>query len=262
MRSFADVLWIELRKAIRSRIPLFTALGFLIGPLAGALFMVILKDPEAARSAGLITAKAQLTAGTADWPTYLGLLSQVAALGGMMVFSFVASWVFGREFVDGTVKDLLSVPVSRSSIVVAKFSVYALWCLALAALVYLAGLGLGALVGLPEGSPATLLRGTASVAAASLMVIAVVTPIALLAGVGRGYLPPLGGAVLALVLSQVVGATGWGDYFPWAVPALYAGAAGPEAARLGPISFLLVIVTGVAGGIGTFVWWKLADQNR
>jgi hypothetical protein len=36
--------------------------------------MIILKDPERARSMGLISAKAQLAAGVADWPTRLSLL--------------------------------------------------------------------------------------------------------------------------------------------------------------------------------------------
>lgn len=38
--------------------------------------MIILKDPEAARSMGLITAKAQLVAGVADWQTFFSTLSK------------------------------------------------------------------------------------------------------------------------------------------------------------------------------------------
>ena len=33
----------------RSKVPLLTAMGFSITPLVGGLFMIILKDPEAAR---------------------------------------------------------------------------------------------------------------------------------------------------------------------------------------------------------------------
>ena len=113
MHNLADTIWIELHKAIRSRMPLFTALGFLLMPLVDAFFMIILKDPDFARQAGLISAKAQLMAGTADWPTFLAVLAQAVAVGGIFLFSLIGSWVFGREFVDGTVKDLLAVPVPR-----------------------------------------------------------------------------------------------------------------------------------------------------
>ena len=36
------------------------------------------------------------------------------AAGGFILFVLIISWVFGREFADHTVKDLLAVPVHRS----------------------------------------------------------------------------------------------------------------------------------------------------
>ena len=58
-------------------------------------------------------------------------------------------------------------------------------------------------------------QGLAHIWAGAGLTLLVVTPLALLAGVGRGYLAPLGFAMLALILAQVVGATGRGAYFPW-----------------------------------------------
>ena len=66
-----------------------------------------------------------MMAGVADWPTYLDLLAQSIAVGGLILFSLIGSWVFGREFVDRTVKDLLALPTARSAIVAAKFLVIA-----------------------------------------------------------------------------------------------------------------------------------------
>ena len=67
--------------------------------------------------------------------------------------------------------------------------------------------------------------------------------------------------ILALVSAQVVAILGWGAYYPWAVPALYGGAAGPDAQALGPISFLLVVLVGGAGVAATLIWWRWADQT-
>lgn len=67
MNAFASALWAEALKARRSKVSLLTVIGFSLIPLAGALFMIILKDPEHARSMGLISAKARLAAGGADW---------------------------------------------------------------------------------------------------------------------------------------------------------------------------------------------------
>jgi ABC-2 type transport system permease protein len=54
---------------------------------------------------------------------------------------------------------------------------------------------------------------------------------------------------------------GWGEYFPWSVPGLYASLGGKENS-LPPISFWLVILTGIAGMLGTYFWWMSADQSR
>ncbi|MCB0164446.1 MAG: bacitracin ABC transporter permease, partial [Anaerolineae bacterium] len=79
MRNLVPAVWVELLKVRRSRMPLFTLLGFALAPLAGGFFMIVLKDPDLARRVGIISAKAQIVAGAADWPTYLGFLAQATA---------------------------------------------------------------------------------------------------------------------------------------------------------------------------------------
>ena len=182
-------------------------------------------------------------------------------MGGILLFSLIGSWVFGREFTDGTLRDLLAVPVRRASILLAKFSVVAAWSLALTVLIYLAGLGLGALVGLPPASTAVFLQGAASLAITACLVTLAVSPAAFFASLGRGYLLPLGSAMLMLLLAQIVAFVGWGNYFPWSVPALYAGLTGSQGAGLTPASYWIVIFTGLAGMGGTYLWWRYADQS-
>jgi ABC-2 type transport system permease protein len=60
------------------------------------------------------------------------------------------------------------------------------------------------------------------------------------------------------MMTNIVAIAGWGEYFPWAVPGLFSQ--GKEA--LPPASFLIVVLTGLAGMGGTYLWWKYADQNR
>ncbi len=82
MKTLSNMVWIELRKVIRSRVPFFTALGFLMMPLIGALLIFIYKDPQLARQLGLLGTKANLVVGSADWPGYLTLMVEFTALGG------------------------------------------------------------------------------------------------------------------------------------------------------------------------------------
>lgn len=257
MNNLADTIWIEQRKVIRSRMLLFTALGFLMMPLASTFFIFIYKNPELSRKLGLISAKANLIVGTADWPAYLELIVQSTAIGGFLFFCLIISWVFGREFADGTLQDLLAVPVPRSSILLAKFIVVAVWSAALTVEIYIVGLIMGAVIKLPQASIGVFLHGSALLAITACLVIVVVMPFALLASVGRGYLLPMGVVVLTAILANLVVVAGWGEYFPWSVPGLYA-----QGSNLSPISYWIVILTGLTGMLGTYFWWKYADQSR
>jgi ABC-2 type transport system permease protein len=257
MNNLKQAVWVETLKFRRSRMPLLSLLGFLLVPLIGGLFMIILKDPEFARRVGLISAKAQLLAGTADWPTFLNLMAQAVAIGGFILFGFVGSWVFGREYSDLVVKDLLALPTPRSTIVLAKYVVVMGWSITITAVIYVVGLGVGAAVGLPPIPAGAFWQGTLTVGVSAVLAISLVTPIAFFASAGHGYLPPLAAAVLAIVLAQVIAVVGYGEYFPWAIAALYS-----QGSPLGLVSYLIVVMTGILGMTGTFLWWVLADQTH
>lgn len=261
MTGFPAALWTEILKARRSRMPWLTALGSLGAPLVGGLFMMILKDPALALRMGLITAKAQLRAGTADWPTFFGMLTQSVAIGGMILFGLVAIWVFGREWSDRTVKDLLALPTTRAAVVGAKLVVIVAWSAILAVVMYSVGLVVGMTVGLPGWSSGLALDSAVRLALIGFLTIMLALPFAWAASAGRGYLPPIGAMFLAIFLAQILAATGWGSYFPWSVAGLASGAAGPEAASMGAGSYILVVLTGIAGAAGTLVWWQIADHT-
>jgi ABC-2 type transport system permease protein len=259
MNNLSDMIWIELRKAIRSRMPLWTALGSLFMPLGIAFLIFVSKNPEISQKLGLVSAKANLIAYSAtDWPTYLGLFGEIIAAGGFILFVLIVSWIFGREFVDGTLKDMLAVPVGRSSILLAKYIVATIWSVALTLIIFVVGLVMGAIIKLPGGSTSVFLHGSILVTITALLAIGVTLPFALFASAGRGYLLPIGLAVLILMMTNLVAIVGWGGYFPWAVPGLYA----MEKSPLTAISYWIVFFTGLAGMIGTYLWWKFADQNR
>lgn len=262
MTLFRAALWCEALKARRSKVPWLTALGFSFVPMVGGLFMIILKDPERARSMGLISAKAQLSAGVADWPALLGMLAQATAIGGTLLFTLVTAWVFGREFSDRTAKELLALPTPRAAIVGAKFVVIGVWAAALTAIVFVLGLAVGAAVGLPGWSQALAWRAAGDLLITAALVLALMPLVALIASAGRGYLPPFGWAFLTLFLAQILAALGWGAWFPWSVPALYSELGGPRTAQLGLQSYLVVGAMCAAGLVSTFWWWRRADQVR
>ncbi len=262
MNAFLAALWTETLKARRSKVSLLTAAGISILPVVDGLFMIILKDPEQAREMGLISVKAQLSAGVADWPTYFQVLLLGTAIVGAILFAFITAWVFGREFSDRTAKELLALPTPRGIIVGAKFVLTALWILGLTLLIFVIGLTIGKAVGIPGGSPGLEWTSFWHLMLTALLTFMLMPFVALFASVGRGYLPPLGWAILTLFLAQVAGVLGWGDWLPWSVPGLISEMAGPRAEPIGLHSYILVLLTFIAGIAATFAWWQSADQAR
>jgi ABC-2 type transport system permease protein len=262
MSSFSSALWAETLKLRRSKVPLFTAIGFSIAPLVGGLFMIILKDPARAQSMGLISAKAQLTVGTAEWATLFNLLAQATAVGGLIIFSVFTAWVFGREFSDRTAKELLALPTSREMIVSTKFVVVAAWTVILVLLCYFLGLIVGQMVDIPGWSQGLLKSASIDILGAGLFTILLLPFVAFFASAGKGYLPSFGWTILTVALAQIVAITGWGDWFPWSIPALFSGAAGPRADLLGWYSYLILLAASIVGLVLTYSWWRNADHTR
>ncbi|HSB02052.1 MAG TPA: ABC transporter permease [Anaerolineales bacterium] len=262
MTNFSSALWIETLKMFRSKVPLFTAIGFSMMPLAGGLFMVILKDPEAAKSLGLITTKAQLLTGAADWPSLFSFLAQAVAAGGMILFSIITIWVFGREFSDHTIKELLALPTSRETIVTAKFIVLAIWSLVITILIFGVGLLVGNLVVIPGWSAELVRTSFVNIVGTAALTIPLMSLVALLASAGRGYLPPFGWTIFTLFLANLSVILGWGDWLPWAVPGLFSGVGGTREELLGVHSYVILTVASIIGFGATYLWWRDADQTQ
>lgn len=252
----------ELLKVRRTVMLPVTSVAFLVAALVGAFFMFVLQDPARARSLGLLGTKAQLRGGAADWPGYLALVAQIVAVGGMLLFGMILIWLFGREFSDRTGKDLLALPTSRAAVVIAKLAVALGWSLLLTGQLVAASLALGATLDLPGWSGAMLVHGVGVIFATAFLTVALATTYALAASWGRGYLPAVAALFLTLFIAQIVSAVGYGGWFPWSVPSLLSGVAGPDRATATPAGIASVLLVALAASAATVLWWQHADHDR
>ena len=262
MEAQLGALKAELLKNKYSNILWVTFIAFALAPIMGGVFMLIMRNPDAIAKASALNAKAQMMNFSADWHSYFGILTQAVGVGGVLIFGFVASWIFGREYSEGTAKDLLALPVSRTQILNAKFMVYGAWCFALVVSNLFVGFLIGSFLQISAASESQLSALLANYFITTLLTVLLGTPIAFFAIWGKGYLAPLGFVALGLVFSQVIAATGYGNYFPWAVPGLFSGVSGAYKAQLNEMSYVILILTSLAGYIASLLYWKYADQTK
>lgn len=258
MNRLATIVLTECKKIIKSKIFIISVLSILLIPFVCGLFMVIAMNQDMAVSSGLITQKARIIT-EANWQSYLGLLNQAISIGGIIIFGFITSWTFGREYSDGTAKDLLALPLPRSTIITAKFIAIALWCGFLAITCCIVATLAGAIISVPEFNLTIYLNSIYVYFVSVLMVFFLCPPIAYFACFGKGYLPPLGFLILVLFIGNIIATMGHGIYFPWSIPGIYSGVAGNI--DLPIISYLIVFITGLTGVITTLIWWRYADQQ-
>lgn len=226
------------------------------------LLMIIAKHPELAGRSATLSAKASFLK-NGNWSGFTTLLLQAILALGPLGYGIVASWVFGREYSDHTVKDLLALPVSRSAIVSAKFIVVAVWSVLLSAVFFVVALLTAWAVNIPGWSLPLAQHALSAFSVSVLLTIFLCTPVAFIASLSKGYLLPIGYVILVLIMTQLVGMAlpGIVIYFPWIVPALCSGMAGNALPQPQIASYIILSLTGVLGFVGTVAWWELADQT-
>lgn len=258
----ATVLAGELTKLRRTLAPWVTLGSLMLGPLALALFMWIVTDPERAGQFGLLGTKAAITGIEPTWTSYASFLNQIVGLGGTLLLAFVAAYVFGREYGEGTAKVMLTQPVRRPWFVVAKLLVVALWWLAIVLVVFVEAVAVGLGLGLPGITTETVgsLLGSLFVVAGISYLLAPV--VALVTVWARGYLAPVGFALGMLLLGNVIGHTGWAAWFPWSIVPTLVGSVGSPVEAV-PVGSLVVVAATFAAGIAGTVWkLQTADNTQ
>jgi ABC-2 type transport system permease protein len=250
----------EFIKNKHSKILLISFIAFSIVPVMSGVFMLVMQNPQA--TANFLNTKMEAMRFSADWESLFMILTMGMGIGGIIIFGFIVSWIFGREYSEHTVKDLLSLPTSKSSILNAKFLLYCLWSFALAIVNVILGMAIGVVLRLPGFEFGNILAYLQGYFITTLLTVLLGSPIAFFSLWGRGYLAPLGILVLTVVFSQIIAALGYGHYFPWAVPALYSGAGGEYKEQLNAMSYFILLMVAVVGYCVTMFYWKHTDHHR
>ena len=136
MKHVKTALIAEVMKLRRARIFWITVFIFMFMPVMMGLLMYISQHPELGEKLGLLGDKAKLFTSN-DWPSFFDMMLRAVGAMSLLGYGFVATWVFGREYTDHTLKDILALPVPRSSIVLAKFLLISFWNLLLVSILFI-----------------------------------------------------------------------------------------------------------------------------
>lgn len=200
----------EVTKLKRSRTPLWTGLVVLLAPaITASTFNLSDTSPSRMSWAAFMRGGPQL----------------MASWYGIVLFGMVAAYLFGREYGEGTAKEMYTLPLRREHFFAAKMIVLAVWVLGLAALSLAAQASYAAVLGLDGFSWGEAARCVATSVKVAALIYATLPWVALLALVGRGYLAPMVFSALAAFFGLALGEAGWSRWFPWSMPLSVTGVA-------------------------------------
>jgi len=191
-----------------------------------------------------------------NWESFFDRFLALAANMGLVGSFFISSWVFGREFTDKTNKDLVAKPVSRETVVFSKYIIIFIWCIIFMLFIYLFSLMMGLLLGFTGYTPSLIPESLPVFILTFLFYIFLSAPGAFFASISKGILAPIGILFIIAIAANILGNTEAAVYFPWTIPTVFR-----ETGSLIPASIVIMILTGAAGIIGTFAWWRFAEQG-
>ncbi len=262
MKSIIVNIWVESLKVRKSKVFWLSIIFFVFVSFMMGLIMFVQIHPEISQKFGMIGTKAtMLRFGEPNWNNYLTLLIQGISGIGLIGFGFITSWVFGREYLENTIKDILSLPVSRSSIVLSKLIVIVLWSILLTGVFFVFGLLFGHLAGISSWSGEILSQFAYKYTMVCFLTILLCTPVAFFASYSGGFLLPIGIIILTMIMANFTGLVGLGPYFPWAIPGLLGSATDTDNVCINYASYIILFSTSVLGLGGTLAWWRFADQK-
>lgn len=261
MKGLYAALWAESLKVKRSKMLWITILSFSFVAVMMGLMVLVSRYPVLAGQSAMVGAKTSMFQD--NWPFYLTLLIQMILSLGTIGFGIVSGWVFGREYIDRVVTDLLALPIHRSTIVLSKFIIIVIWSFLLSLTIFVFGILTGLAVNIPGWSVETTYHYFILFVETSLLTILLCTPVAFIASFSRGYLAPIGYVISTLILTNMVvlGIPIIAPYFPWAIPALISGVVGPNLPHPDVFSYIILASTSILGLIATLAWWRFADQT-
>jgi ABC-2 type transport system permease protein len=232
MKQLWSMIKIELYKIIRGHIPIYI--------LAFYIFLIFIHMQDK------------------TWGAFLsGTFFMYSTVIGLIGFSILSTWVFGREYKDQTYKDLLSLPVPRTSLVTAKFLSIELSFVGITVISIMVTFILGYCFNLADFNVALAGNIVKRLVIATLYNIGLSFLFPFIASMVRGVLAPVSISFVALIMAVVFGSHSVGPYIPWSIPGIYL--TNPQLISF--VSRMSISVIVFIGVYGTILWWNYVDQK-
>ncbi|MEK3854003.1 ABC transporter permease [Cytobacillus sp. FSL H8-0458] len=135
---------------------------------------------------------------------------------GVPLYGVVAAYIFNREYMDDTLKNLLTIPVSRVNLILSKLLLLFMWILFLTLVSWGLTLILGVLLQFQGLSKSLISESFLQFLLGGILLFALSTPIVLITVVLKNYVPTIIFTILVTLINIMTANSEHRGLFPWA----------------------------------------------
>jgi len=204
-----NLLFIEIVKLKRSKLFMVSLLGAMVVPI---MMFFMLTGMRARNPENIITFENYFK------QTDIFILLMI----GTLLFGLLATYVFNREYQEETLKNLLTIPVGRKSLIISKLLVVLIVILTWMLVSFLLTLILGLLGRFEQLSVEILGKWLQLYLYSGLLMFLLTPSVILITLLFKNYIAAIGFTIAVSVVSIIVAQSEYVLIYPWTVPGIIA----------------------------------------
>ncbi|WP_226668060.1 ABC transporter permease [Metabacillus litoralis] len=240
-----NLLWTELLKLKRSKMFLLSIIGAAVAP-----FMVVV--------ASYIYMQTKADVYVAFEELFYQTNLYTVLVLGVPLYGVVTAYLITREYMEDTLKNLLTIPVSRTSFLVSKITLLFTWICLLTFISWILTLSLGVIFQFEGLTINLLFKSIRQFSSGAGLLFILSSPIIFVTLVSKNYVPTIIFTIVITMLNVMGGSSEQRGLFPWAAAGdISNNTLLPTYDPL--VSYLIIACTSLVGFIGSFVYFRRVD---
>jgi bacitracin transport system permease protein len=180
-------------------------------------------------------------------------------LFGLLVYTVFAAYIFSREYTDQTLKNILTIPVSKDLLLISKFLVLMLWCVLLSLLAWFFCLVVGFICGAAEFDLVMLAKSFWESIYGTALLVFTLTPLIYLSIRTKGIVIPVITSATILMINAALSNEKWAALFPWSSTYFLVTQSIGKTGYPETIAITIIVITSLTGTVLSFWYFKNND---
>ncbi|EOB9166798.1 ABC transporter permease [Staphylococcus aureus] len=177
---------------------------------------------------------------------------------GPPLYGVIIAYLFGREYIEDTLKNLLIIPISRESFLVSKIILLFLWIQTLSVIAWLLTLMLGMLLHFQGLSQSLIIDSFFTFVIGGVLLWILSPPIIILSIYFKNYVPTIVLTIIITLINLMTANSEHRGLFPWAAVGDISRGTLPNTYPF-LLSLIIIVVTSIFSVIILFSYFKKTD---